>query len=61
MASTAPTDYSEVIVHVCAFPVHSPWLPGYIDVLPTVLIILTMADLFPDRLHCCMLENYSIA
>ena len=29
----------------------SPWLPGYIDVMQTVLIILTMAGLFPDRLH----------
>ena len=32
-------------------PVHSPWLPGYIDVTQTVLIILTMAGLFPDRHH----------
>ena len=29
-------------------PVHSPWLPGYIEV-QTVLIILTMAGVFPDR------------
>ena len=29
--------------------VHSPWLPGYIDVTQTTLIILTMAALFPDR------------
>ena len=28
--------------------VHSPWLPGYIDVVQTVLIIFTMAGLFPD-------------
>ena len=26
-------------------PVHSPWLPGYIDVTQTVLIILTLAGL----------------
>ena len=32
-------------------PVHSPWLPGYIDVVQTVLIILTMAGLFLDRPH----------
>ena len=54
MASTAPTDqYSEVvIVHVCAFvPVHSPWLPGDTDVGQTILVILTMAGLFPDRPH----------
>ena len=30
-------------------PVHSPWLPGYVDVTQTVLIILTMVGLFPDR------------
>ena len=30
-------------------PVHSPWLPGYISVVQTILIILTMAGLFPDR------------
>ena len=34
-------------------PVHSPWLPGYISVMLTILIILTMAGLFPDR--PCML------
>ena len=32
-------------------PVHFPWLPGYIDVAQTVLIILTMAGLFLDRPH----------
>ena len=31
--------------HMC-IPVHSPWLPGYINVMQTVLIILTMAGLF---------------
>ena len=30
-------------------PVHYPWLPGYIDVTQTILIILTTAGLFPDR------------
>ena len=30
-------------------PVHSPWLPGYINVMQTVLIILTMVQHFPDR------------
>ena len=30
-------------------PVHSPWLPGYINVVQTILVILTMAVLFPDR------------
>ena len=34
--------------HMC-IPVHSPWLPGYADVTQTILIILTMAGLFPDR------------
>ena len=32
-------------------PVHSHWLPGYIDVTHTILIILTMAGPFLDRLH----------
>ena len=30
-------------------PVHSPWLPGYIDVVQTVLIMLTIVGLFPDK------------
>ena len=45
MVSTAPIDYySEVIiVPACVF---SPWLPGYMDVLQTFLVILTMTVLF---------------
>ena len=38
--------------HHCScmcIPVHSPWLPGYIDVEWPVLIILTIAGLFLDR------------
>ena len=35
-------------VHI---PVHSPWLPGYINVTQNVLVILTMAGLFLDRTH----------
>ena len=31
-------------------PVHSPWLPGYIDVVQTILIVLTMPGLFPTDL-----------
>ena len=31
-------------------PVHSPWLPGSINVVQTILIMLIMAGLFPDRL-----------
>ena len=31
--------------------VHSPWLPGDIDVVQTILVILTMAGLFLDRPH----------
>ena len=34
--------------HMC-LPVHSPWLPGYIDVAQTILIISTMAGVFLDR------------
>ena len=38
-------------------PVHSPWLPGYIDVTQTILIILTMVGLFPHRL-CIYHQNF---
>ena len=31
--------------HTC-IPVHSPWLPGYIDVTQTIVVVLTMAGLF---------------
>ena len=34
--------------HMC-IPVHSPWRPGYMDVMHTILVILTMAGLFPDK------------
>ena len=27
-------------------PVHFPWLPGYINVMQTILVILTMAGFF---------------
>ena len=40
-------------------PAHSPWLPGYIDVVQTSLIILTMAGLFPDRPHIFYLNGAS--
>ena len=38
--------------HMC-LPVHSPWLRGYTDVMQTILVITTMAGLFPDRPHIC--------
>ena len=49
-------------------PVHSPWPAGYIDVLQTILVIVTMAGLFLDRPHilnlctflCSMLIYHSI-
>ena len=31
-------------------PVHSPWLPGYMDVMWTILVILTVAGLFETDL-----------
>ena len=37
--------------------VHSPWLPGYIDVAQTILIISTMAGLLPDRLHTLVVKD----
>ena len=33
--------------HMC-IPVHSPWLPGYMDVAQTILVLLTMAGVFLD-------------
>ena len=36
--------------HMC-IPVHSPWLPGSINVVQTILIIFTMAGLFQNRPH----------
>ena len=39
-------------------PVHSPWLPGYMNVVQTVLVSLTMAGLFPDRPH--ILRMYTV-
>ena len=43
-----PTPLNGMCSHV-QIPVHSPWLPGYMDVAQTVLNILTMAGLFLDR------------
>ena len=38
-------------------PVHSPWLPGYIDVTQTILLMLTKIGLFLDRYHVEGLSN----
>ena len=35
-------------------PVHSPWLPGYINVAQTILVILTMAGLFSWTDYYCV-------
>ena len=40
-------------------PIHSPWLPDYIDVTQTILIILTMAGLF-SRQTSYLLKNFKI-
>ena len=37
-------------LYMC-LPVHSPQLPGYMDVMQTVLITWRMTGLFPDTLH----------
>ena len=42
--------WSHQCSHMC-IPVHSPWLPGYRGFAQTILVILTMAGLFPDRPH----------
>ena len=41
-------------------PVRSPWLPGHINVMQTILVILVMAGLFPDRPcvpSCCKWDS----
>ena len=48
--------------HHCSrmcIPVHSPWLPGYINVSKTVRLIVTMAGLFPDR-PCTYTQRKSV-
>ena len=47
LPSLTNTVKSSMFMH--AHPVHSPWLPGYINVAQTVLVLLTMAGLFLDR------------
>ena len=42
--------------HHCShmhIPVHSPGLPGYINVIQTILAVLIMVGLFPDRPRTC--------
>ena len=36
---------------------HSLWLPDYIEVVQTILVILTMAGLFPNRSPIYMLKS----
>ena len=45
------TSRLKLSLFIICIPVHSPWLPSYMDVPPTILIILTVAGLFPDRPH----------
>ena len=47
MVSTAPL--TSTVKSSLFIPVLSSWLPGYINVMQTILIILTMAGLFPNR------------
>ena len=42
--------------HMC-IPSHSPWLPGYIDVMQTILVILIITGLFLDR-PCIIYTKY---
>ena len=39
-------------------PVHSSWLPGYMDVTKTILIILTIVGVFLERPHIYSLYYY---
>ena len=41
-------------------PVHSPWLPGFIDVSQNVLIVLIMALIFPGRPHIQSAEKHAL-
>ena len=62
MVSPAFTDSEVVIVHCShmCIPVHPPWLPAYMDVVQTVLVILRMAGLFLGRPHMCVCVCKSI-
>ena len=44
LTSTVKSSFSCMYISV-----HSPWLPGYINVTKTILVTLAMAGLFPDR------------
>ena len=46
-----PGEWSRHCSGMCTL-VHPLWLPGYINVVQTVLFILTMSGLFLDRLIC---------
>ena len=50
------TAESSLFTHACV-PVHSPWLPGYTDVVQTILLVLTKAGLSPDRPDTSSLWN----
>ena len=39
--------------HMC-IPVYSPWLPGYIDIAQTILVILTMGTFSGQTLCVCI-------
>ena len=47
-----PPPLTSTMMSSCFTHAHSrppPWLPGYIDVMQTILVILTMAGLFPGK------------
>ena len=46
LTSTVKSSFSHMLI-----PVLSPWLPGYIDVVQDILVILTMAALLPGKLQ----------
>ena len=49
---------SSLFTHVHSSPLS--WLPGYINVTQTILVILTMAGLFLDRpCNTCFFLNFS--
>ena len=55
-----PTSTMEPSLSHMSTPVHSHWLPGYIDVAQTILYITVMAGLFLDRPHKYILSHGDI-
>ena len=51
-----PPPLTNTLISSMHIPVHYPWLPGYIHVVQTILVILTMAGLFLNNPHIFFLK-----